>query len=110
MTQIFAPVRSLPRLTRRLTISVHDGWKGEVVDLSAVGLRIRTVLDLPKDSQIEAALQLEGGRTIPIRARVVWVNPAQHLEKVPAELGLELSEVSEDYTRLVAELFAEAAG
>ena len=30
--------------------------------------------------------------------------------QVPAEIGLELIEVSEDYTRLVAELFAEAAG
>lgn len=109
MKQQFAPIRSLPRLTRHLTLSVHDGWKGEVVDLSAVGMRIRTVLELPKDSEVEAALLLGENISIPIRARVVWVKAADHLAQVPAEIGLELIEISDAYSHLVAELFADAS-
>lgn len=103
------PVRSrrLPRLKRRLTVSVHDGWKGEVVDLSAVGLRIRTVLEIPVGQEVEGALLLDEGMAIPFKARVAWCSPPEHLAQVPAEVGLELTEVSEVYSGLVAELFAQ---
>ena len=38
---------------------------------------------------------------------MAWCSPPEHLAQVPAEVGLELTEVSEVYSGLVAELFAQ---
>ncbi len=98
--------RKVPRLRRHLEFLLPDGWKGEVVDLSLTGMRIQSVVELHRLTSVEGELVLPSGRKLAVRGRVIWSTPPDHLAFIPAELGLELSEVSEEYAAAVAELFA----
>lgn len=84
-----------------------DGWRGEVIDLSAVGMRVRSLVLLAPMTVVDGALLLEDGCRIPLQAEVVWSRPPDHTTYVPAEMGLELLAPSEMYLRALAELFAE---
>ena len=70
-------------------------------------MRVRTVALFAVDSIVEAAIEFEG-RRIPVRASVIWVEPPNFDIGSLGEIGLQLADVSEDYLRLAAELFADA--
>jgi hypothetical protein len=98
--------RALPRLPGSLRVHLQDGWSGDVVNLSATGLRIRALLELPVGTPFEGELEAEDGRLIPLKGRVVWSRPADFAYAQPAEAGLLLEDVPQAYGELVAELFA----
>ncbi len=85
-----------------------DGWRGEVVDVSATGMRVRSVVVLAPNSELEGALVLEDGRQIPVAAVVVWTAPAELAGAGLSEFGLELVRPSEQYLAAIAQLFADA--
>jgi hypothetical protein len=99
--------RSFPRLKRELEFQLPDGWKGEVVDLSLVGLRIQSVAVLPAHTTVEGHLVLDGSRRIPLKGYVVWSTPPDPAAFVLCEAGIELSDVSDDYRQALAEIFAQ---
>ncbi|MFN7133371.1 MAG: PilZ domain-containing protein, partial [Myxococcales bacterium] len=61
--------RKLPRLTRPLELTLEDGWRAEVEDLSATGLRIRTLAVLPRGAELELAIPIDGAGLEAVRAR-----------------------------------------
>ena len=97
----------MPRLKRALTVSLADGWRGDVIDLSAVGLRVQCLLALQPGAEIDGELHLDGGEVVPLKGKVVWATPPDHSNWVLAEVGIELTDVSERYHRALAELFAD---
>jgi len=99
--------RTFPRLKRSLAFLLPDGWRGEVVDMSAAGLRVLSVAVLEPKSEVEGTLVLEDGDRIPLKAKVIWATPPDHKALVLAEMGLELQNVPETYLRALARLFAE---
>lgn len=103
----FETDRKVPRLKRHLEVLLPDGWKGDVVDLSLTGMRIQSVIELHRLTVLEGELVLPNDRKIRIRGRVIWSTPPDHRAFIPAELGLELLEVPEEYVSAVAELFAK---
>jgi hypothetical protein len=102
------PVRQVPRLQQNLTLELPDGWKGDVVDLSAIGMRVQSVLLLPVDTELEGTLVLPDGERLVLKAIVVWATAPDHVAYVPAEMGLELRDIPERYLQAVAHLFADA--
>jgi hypothetical protein len=84
-----------------------DGWKGEVVDLSAAGMRIQSVAVLEPRTEVEGKLVLDDGTIIPLKGVVVWSTPPDHRAFVLAEVGLELQAVPEQYLAALTRLFAE---
>ncbi len=77
------------------------------MDLSAVGMRIQSLVLLPPQTLVEGELQLEDGKTIALKGEVVWSAPPDHRNYVPAEIGLELMDVPQAYLDALASLFAE---
>ncbi len=104
------PTRVVPRLKTSLTFHLPDGWRGEVVDLSATGLRIRCVAVLEKNLEFEGTLVLQDGKQIPLPVRVVWIRLPDHAGYLPGEVGFELLQVPNEYHSELARLFAEAQG
>lgn len=100
-------IRKLPRLQKSLVLLLPDGWKGDVVDLSAVGMRVQSLLVLPEGAELEGVLLLPGGEQLPVKGEVVWTLAPDHVNRVPAEMGLELLDVSEAYLKALAGLFAD---
>ena len=45
--------RTFPRLQKELKLELPDGWSGEVIDLSLVGIRLRSVAVLKAHAVIE---------------------------------------------------------
>ncbi len=84
-----------------------DGWRGEVVDLSATGLRIQCLALLAPKSVIEGTLVIDESLSIKLKGVVVWTSPPDHRGFVPAEFGLELTEAPEEYFATLARLFAD---
>jgi hypothetical protein len=77
------------------------------MDLSAVGLRIRSIAILTPRSDLEGKLVLEDGTAIPLKVTVVWMTPPDHARNVLSEIGLALREVPENYRQALAGLFAD---
>ena len=100
------PVRVAPRLRRTLTFLLPDGWRGEVVDLSLTGLRVRCLALIEQDAELEGKLILPSGKELRLKARVVWVTPPDHSIRVLGEIGLSLVDPPAEYHRALAELFA----
>ncbi len=101
------PKRQVPRLKTTLGARLPDGWRGEVVDLSVTGMRIRTMAVIPLETSIEVGLEHEG-RLVLVRGTIVWAEPPNFDLGVLGELGLSLGEVTEEFLGLVTELFANA--
>ena len=101
------PDRTVPRLRTSLPFLLPDGWRGEVVDLSATGLRIQCLALLSPQSTIEGTLVIDDEHRIRLKGVVVWTSPPDHQGFVPAEFGLELVEVPEEYLEALARLFAD---
>lgn len=99
------PKRQVPRLIATLPIRLPDGWRGEVLNLSATGLRVRTMALLAVDSVLDAVVDPEG-RAIGVSATVVWAEPPNFKLGVLGEIGLQLEEPSQAYLELIADLFA----
>jgi len=89
-----------------LAIRLPDGWRGEVLDLSANGLRVRTMAVFEPELVIEAFIERKG-RSIAVKATVIWIEPPNFDLGQLGEMGLELSDVSPEYLQLVSDLFAE---
>ncbi len=101
------PERKFPRLKRSLTFLLPDGWRGEVIDLSAVGLRIRSIAILTPRANLEGKLLLDDGTAIPLKVSVVWTTPPDHARNVLSEIGLKLLDGPDAYRAALADLFAE---
>jgi hypothetical protein len=92
-------------LQTALPIRLTDGWHGEVLNMSATGLRVRTVLLLHPGQPFEGVLE-HGGREIAVQGFVIWADPPEFDLDRPGEAGIALVDVSHDYFALLAELFA----
>lgn len=79
-----------------------------MVDISAAGLRVRSVVLVEEKTELEGTLILEGGERIHLRGKVVWASPPDHRGFLPAEFGLVLKTVPEAYLRALARLFADS--
>jgi hypothetical protein len=104
---VTTPERKVPRLHKSLPFILEDGWRGDVVDLSAAGMRIRSLAQLEAQSTIEGQLILGDGRSIAVRGIVTWTQAATLPGFDRAEMGLQLVDVSDEYLNAVAELFAQ---
>jgi hypothetical protein len=92
---------------RALTLLLPDGWKGQVVDLSATGMRVRSVAVIPRDTELEGTLILPNGDKVDIVGTVVWSRPPDHLHSIPAEFGVQLRDVPDTYFSALVRLFAD---
>ncbi len=88
--------RKAPRWTRKLTFEADGLFRGDVTDLSAVGMR----LVVKRDKAIEAGeallagtLTFEDGSHVRIKVRVARVTLAAE----DAELGLEIAEADKSF-------------
>jgi hypothetical protein len=72
--------------------------EGEVVDLSAVGIRFRTASRLDPDDELELALEVPGQQPITMRAQVLRMRP---LDDGRSEVAAEVTALeSDDWARL----------
>ena len=72
--------------------------EGEVVDLSAVGIRFRTASRLDPDVELELALEVPGQQPITMRAQVLRMRP---LDDGRSEVAAEVTSLeSDDWARL----------
>ena len=94
-------------MKRALTLLLPDGWKGQVVDLSATGMRVRSVAVIPRNTELEGTLILPDGEPVQIVGTVVWARPPDHLHSVPAEFGVRLNDVPDTYFSALVRLFAD---
>ena len=107
MKASYSKKRQVPRLPITLTVRLPDGWKGEVINLSANGLRIRTMALLEPEIVLDAVIE-HAGREFAVRASVIWSDPPNYELGVLGEFGLQLIEPTEQYLKLAAELFADS--
>lgn len=94
-------------MRRALTLLLPDGWKGQVVDLSATGMRVRTLAVIPRNTELEGKLILPTGDVVDLRGTVVWSRPPDHARNIPAEFGMQLREVPESYFSALVGFFAD---
>ena len=99
--------RRVPRLKKSLPFELPDGWAGEVVDLSAVGLKVQSVALLAEGAVVTGTLVLPGGSRLVLSGRVIWCKAPDHARHALAEIGIELVDPPELYLRSLAELFAD---
>ena len=77
------------------------------MDLSAVGMRLKSIAVLEKGTVVEGKLLVPDEEPIPLKGEVIWLSPPDHGNFVPAEMGLELVEVPDAYLKVLARLFAD---
>lgn len=102
------PERKFPRLFKSMRFQLPDGLRAEVIDMSAVGLRIRCSSPPSAQSVLDGILVMEDGRTIALRCEVIWVDPPEGPGGVVVDVGLLITDVPDDYRRAVVDLFAKA--
>lgn len=78
-----------------------------MLDLSATGLRIRTLAILPKHTEVEATLVLPDGQHLRLNGKVKWFSAPDHARGVQAELGLQLRDVPDAYLQALARILSE---
>ena len=87
--------RRAPREQRHLRFACQDDQHGQVLDLSAVGLRVRTPKAWANGTRVgPLTLTFEDGRRAEVTAVVVWV---KRRDAAAAEMGLDLLEANRDY-------------
>ena len=96
------PQRKAPRWNRRLVFSADDGLKGDVLDLSAVGLRVRVRGGAAKASPrlLQGTLTFEDGSRVRIKVKVARAEVIGEYE----ELGLEIAEADRTFFDALPEL------
>jgi hypothetical protein len=96
------PQRKAPRWNRRLVFSAEPGFRGDVLDLSAVGLRVRvrggTVQAGP--ALLPGQLAFEDGSRVALKVRVARAEVIGEYE----ELGLEIAEADKSFFDALPEL------
>lgn len=86
---------------------LSDGWRGELVDASITGLRVRSLLVLGVGDPIEVTLVLGENERVDLRGRVAWVKPADFGAASAGDFGVALADAPPAYLALVRELFAD---
>lgn len=87
------PERRAPREPRTVRFEAHGGPSAEVVDLSAVGMRVKVSQDLALQSVFSGVLHFDETRRAEVKVRVVWSNAAAQGHLV----GLEIVEAGKDF-------------
>src|SRR5687768_12458842 len=85
------PQRKAPRWPRRLRFSADEGFSGQVLDVSAVGMRLKVTsskLPAPSNRLWPGTLSLEIGAHVRIKVRVTRVASGGGGK----EVGLEIAE------------------
>jgi hypothetical protein len=100
--------RGVPRMPVRLEVLLPDGWKGEVLDASVTGMRVRSLLVVKVGETLDVTLQLEDGATLPMKGDVAWADVPDFAVNGSAEFGLAFSEVPQHYLTLLSTLFARS--
>lgn len=86
------PERRAPRISHAARFE-SGTWSGQVVDFSAVGLRVRTAGRPALGAVVDAIIWFRESHPVQIRARVVRCA----LGLSSQEVGLELVEASKDF-------------
>ncbi len=96
----------MPRVFTPVELVLEDGWRAEASDVSATGMRITTLAVLQPGIELSLELPLEGDRSIPLRARVVWAEPPEPARQKLGSAGLDLISPPAEYLTWVAGVFA----
>ncbi|MBK7857344.1 MAG: PilZ domain-containing protein [Archangiaceae bacterium] len=89
--------RKAPRWERKLRFVADDAFKGEVLDVSAVGLKVRVPVAAAvevSERVLPGTLTFESGSHVRIKVRVARVTPEDHELVV---LGLEIAEADKGF-------------
>ena len=94
--EVVDPERKAPRWDRKLRFAADDGFQAEVLDVSAVGMRVRVTG--AKGVEVGAKLwagmlSFEDGSNVRIKVRVARVTRDQE----HTELGLEIAEADKAF-------------
>jgi hypothetical protein len=88
------PQRRSPRWNRKLTFQADDGFKGEVLDLSAVGMKVSCKKKAPDvGEKLSGTLTFENGAHVRIKVTVVRSKRVGG----ESEVGLEISEADKSF-------------
>jgi hypothetical protein len=91
------PQRKAPRQARRLRFAADDAFAGEVLDISAVGLRVLVVkarqAPQPGSKLLSGTLSLEDGSHIRIKVKVARATR----DGGNVEVGLEIAEADKSF-------------
>jgi hypothetical protein len=90
------PQRKAPRWTRNLRFQADDSFKGEVIDLSAVGMKVvcgRVKRLEVSDRLVPGTLTLENGAHVRIKVKVARIEKTADR----TEVGLEIAEADKSF-------------
>ena len=92
------PQRKAPRWARHLKFEADDAFKGEVLDLSAVGMRLIVTKAMPlvSDKLLSGTLTFEDGSHVRIKVRVRRAEAD--------EVGLEIAEADKTFFEALPKL------
>jgi c-di-GMP-binding flagellar brake protein YcgR len=81
--------RQYARLNRDVGVLSNEipGYKTVTRDISLGGAKIEVSKPIPKGKIIDIKLELETGKTVALKAEVVWIKEVEYLKKY--ELGLK---------------------
>jgi c-di-GMP-binding flagellar brake protein YcgR len=81
--------RQYARLNRDVGVLSNEipGYKTVTRDISLGGAKIEVSNPIPKGKIIDIKLELETGKTVALKAEVVWIKEVEYLKKY--ELGLK---------------------
>ncbi len=81
--------RQYVRLNRDVGVLSNEipGYKTVTRDISLGGAKIEVSKPIPKGKIIDIKLELETGKTVALKAEVVWIKEVEYLKKY--ELGLK---------------------
>jgi c-di-GMP-binding flagellar brake protein YcgR len=81
--------RQYVRLNRDIGVLSNEipGYKTVTRDISLGGARIEVSKPIPKGKIIDIKLELETGKTVSLKAEVVWIKEVEYLKKY--EVGLK---------------------
>ena len=86
-----------------LSFWFQDGWRGQVTEMAALGMKIECFEKFEIGSPVEGMLLLGGNRSLRLVGHVVW---CQERKPRGFELGVELDEVPKEYLQILAERFS----
>ena len=77
------------------------------MDLSAVGMRLRSLVMLNPTTLVEGSLVISESERITLKGEVVWNSPPDHENFVLAEVGVQLLDAPQEYLEALARFFAD---
>mgnify|MGYP000390653694 FL=1 len=89
LSEDLAYKRQFARLNRDIGVLSNEipGYKTVTRDISLGGAKIEVSKPIPKGKIIDIKLELETGKTVALKAEVVWIRELEYLKKY--ELGLK---------------------